>query len=260
MDAPRLFISVVSHNHEALILDNKDIIQISKLDFATVVIKDNCQNLLLEDFCKEHDLIYLDDNPNSGFGQNNNLVFKHCQKHLGLRGNDLFLLMNPDVQISSQMICSMYEQINCHNEMLWSIDLYKDNQFTRSDDSVRYFPTIFSLFKMISLQPVTKPYIKAELIDKAKVDWAAGSFLLIKAEAFLRLDGFDERFFMYYEDVDFCYRFQQCYGQKVHFLKHIKAVHKGAFNNRNIFSTHFRWYLMSLFRFCFYHLIKGRKV
>ena len=37
-------------------------------------------------------------------------------------------------------------------------------------------------------------------------DFVSGSLFFVKALVFKRLDGFDERFFMYYEDVDFCYR------------------------------------------------------
>ena len=42
--------------------------------------------------------------------------------------------------------------------------------------------------------------------DFFSVDFVSGSLMFIKPEVYLSLGGFDERFFMYYEDVDFCYR------------------------------------------------------
>jgi N-acetylglucosaminyl-diphospho-decaprenol L-rhamnosyltransferase len=38
------------------------------------------------------------------------------------------------------------------------------------------------------------------------VDWVAGMFMLFRSEAFRAASGFDERFFLYYEDVDICRR------------------------------------------------------
>jgi GT2 family glycosyltransferase len=48
------------------------------------------------------------------------------------------------------------------------------------------------------------------LVHKAEkpqqVDWVSGGFMLVKKDAFEKVDGFDERFFMYIEDMELCYR------------------------------------------------------
>jgi GT2 family glycosyltransferase len=46
--------------------------------------------------------------------------------------------------------------------------------------------------------------------DRARdVDWAVGAALLVRREAYLDIGGFDERFFMYAEDVEWCWRAHQ---------------------------------------------------
>ena len=146
------------------------------------------------------------------------------------------------------------------NESLFAINLYKDQNFLVSDDSLRYFPDLSSLVKLFIKKPVADKYNKEELNDASIVDWAAGSFLIVKSSLYQALSGFDERYFMYYEDVDFCFRAKVKCNQRVNFLKHVKAVHEGAFSNRNIFSPHFRWYIKSLFRFLFVKTFKSYRL
>ncbi len=59
------------------------------------------------------------------------------------------------------------------------------------------------------------------------VDQVPGAFFLVKRETFDRLGGFDERFFMYYEDVDFSYR-AHLVGWKTLYLAEISVQHEGG--------------------------------
>mgnify|MGYP001565275397 CR=1 FL=1 len=56
------------------------------------------------------------------------------------------------------------------------------------------------------------------------VDWVQGSAFLIDGDLFRKLGGFDERFFMYYEDVDLCRR---CWGEgrAVYYLPSVSLTH-----------------------------------
>lgn len=59
------------------------------------------------------------------------------------------------------------------------------------------------------------------------VDQVIGAFFLVRAALFRRLGGFDERFFVYFEEVDFAYRARQC-GWRSLFLADAQAFHKGG--------------------------------
>jgi len=56
------------------------------------------------------------------------------------------------------------------------------------------------------------------------VDWVTGAFMGFSRELFERVGGFDEDYFMYYEDVDFCLRARRA-GAQSYFLPSAKAVH-----------------------------------
>jgi hypothetical protein len=61
------------------------------------------------------------------------------------------------------------------------------------------------------------------------VDWVQGSFLLVRSSVWKALNGLDERFFMYVEDVDFCKRVWNL-GYKCAYLPGLRYLHWGGFN------------------------------
>lgn len=56
------------------------------------------------------------------------------------------------------------------------------------------------------------------------VDWVSGGAMFIRKETFERVHGFDEKFFMYYEDMDFCKRVRQA-GEKVLYFPSVSIKH-----------------------------------
>ena len=66
-------------------------------------------------------------------------------------------------------------------------------------------------------------------LEASEVDWVQGSFLLIRTELWNSLDGFDEQYFMYVEDVDLCRRARDS-GFSCVLLPRMRYVHIGGFN------------------------------
>jgi GT2 family glycosyltransferase len=111
--------------------------------------------------------------------------------------------------------------------------------------SARMFPTLRDEFFTISGLAARYPQntflarLDRRWADPAKsaiVDWIPGAFVFIPSQVFEQLGGFDERFFMYYEEVDLCRRMQEA-GLQVHYWPEVKAVHIGGESAKTVKSA-----------------------
>ena len=60
-----------------------------------------------------------------------------------------------------------------------------------------------------------------------EVEWISGAAMIMKREVFNEINGFDERFFMYFEDLDFAFRAKKA-GWQSYYLAETKALHYGG--------------------------------
>lgn len=241
-----VYISVVSHGHSELINS------LNCLDFLcekfNVIVKSNKSNDQFDSLISHPNFHWLDEQYGCGFGENNNIVFQYCCSNLSITENDYFIMLNPDVIIEVDEISRLIQLMEQDNILFSAINLFKDEQKTIYDNSVRRFPS-FSQFVKSFLG-----FGNSSIIDKSKidqpchVDWASGSFQAIKASHYAQIGGFDEKYFMYCEDIDICYRSSKM-GQPITFYPQIKALHLAKHANRKLFSKHFYWHVSSVIRF-----------
>ncbi|EMD78538.1 glycosyl transferase, family 2 [Vibrio diabolicus E0666] len=242
----KIYISVVSHGHSELI--NK-ISCLSKLSNSfEVVVKSNKPG---DDFSADlnaKNFHWLNQSYYSGFGRNNNIVYNYCVSDLGMKDEDYFVILNPDVDINTNSLMSLITKMNKSRVNIATINLFRDYKFSKHDNSIRKFPRLIDFVSsFIGLK--NKSVITKESITKScSVDWAAGSFLAFSSKYFRLLNGFDECYFMYCEDIDICYRSSKL-GNKVIYYPSIKAVHLAKHANRKLLSKHFVWHVKSVIRF-----------
>lgn len=246
----RLFISIVSHGHADLLARSLPLfIGIGRVNICVV---DNVGESILQDFCLTHSIDYIS-HPGTvlGFGSNNNLAFRHFESNYDLASGDYFICCNPDVLISAEMLDSLADSLEAFSPNLAGINLFVDEQYQSYDYSIRRFPKISDYFNRILRRGVSTALDRASVEMPIESDWAAGSFLIFSVHLFRSLDGFDERFFMYFEDVDICLRAWRYERVRLLYFPHVRAVHFAAFRNRKLLSKHFYWYFCSLLRYFF---------
>jgi GT2 family glycosyltransferase len=86
-----------------------------------------------------------------------------------------------------------------------------------------------TLGRLIGYAPVLRNYYLSTWPHTCarRVPWVKGAALAIRRKAFETVNGFDESFFMYYEEVDLCYRLHAA-GWQVHFAPVTTVVHAGG--------------------------------
>jgi GT2 family glycosyltransferase len=90
------------------------------------------------------------------------------------------------------------------------------------------FPSLVRLVLLRSMLVPPGNYGTEQAYD---VDWVQGSFLLLRSDLWQALNGLDERYFMYAEDVDLCKRIRNA-GFKCAYLPHQRYLHWGGYDVR----------------------------
>lgn len=73
----------------------------------------------------------------------------------------------------------------------------------------------------------------ADPMQPAQVDWVPGAYCLVRQQALQSIGFFDERFFLYYEEVDLCMRLKQA-GYKVAYWPELRATHWGGESSKTV--------------------------
>jgi hypothetical protein len=135
-------------------------------------------------------------NPSSkGFGANHNAAFAHC-------ATPVYCVVNPDIRLDSDPFPGLLNVLS--STRVGVAGPLVRNPAGAIEDSARRFPTFASLGRKL-FEAQAGPDYPAEG-DPLHVDWVAGMFMAFRSEAYRAVGGFDERFFLYYEDVDICRR------------------------------------------------------
>ncbi|UJF18546.1 glycosyltransferase family 2 protein [Vibrio sp. SS-MA-C1-2] len=242
-----IFISIISHKHERLI-KSLDIIKNLTKDYV-VVLKSNAEG---DDFSEyiSPNFHWINNEFGLGFGHNNNVIFQYCELKLGMLESDYFIVLNPDVIISNNEIYNLVSTMQTQSHKLAAINLYKDDDYTIYDNSIRSFPMLTQFISSFIGKKNTAVIDKSTIDHITDVDWAAGSFQAFNVQHYKQLQGFDQRYFMYCEDIDICWRSHRL-GESVKFYPNIRALHLAKHANRKIFSKHFYWHVTGVFRFLF---------
>jgi len=172
-----------------------------------LIVIDNSLENTLEAFCNEYkDIRYLHSKVNLGFGAGHNLAFKNLSK-----SSDIHLIVNPDVYFNVDNINKFLKWFYTSKDISLAIPMVL-NPDGSIQSIVRKIPTPWNLIsRRIGLSSGEINIEKNEIND---IPFAHGCFMTFKTAIFAELDGFDERFFMYMEDIDIFIRAKQ-FGRTV---------------------------------------------
>lgn len=76
-----------------------------------------------------------------------------------------------------------------------------------------------------ALARAADPYVTSQGGKTRDVDWVVGACVLVRGEALADVGGFDERFFLYFEEIDWCRRARER-GWRIRYLPEVAARHQ----------------------------------
>ena len=165
---------------------------------------------------------------NSGYGTAANQGISVCIA-------DYVLLLNGDTAIETGTLENVARYLDSHPSVaivgprLMSPDGTLQRSCYPWPTSGFVFLQESGLGELIGFIPVLREtYLRTwSHVDARAVPWVLGAALAIRKTAFEAVSGFDESFFMYYEEADICYRLQAI-GWSVHFAPVAIVTHAGG--------------------------------
>jgi N-acetylglucosaminyl-diphospho-decaprenol L-rhamnosyltransferase len=185
----------------------------------------------------------------------------------GARGSmaDYLLFLNTDIEVERNALVTpiaYLQRAEAANVGMLGIQLREpDGSVARSCSR---FPTLGTFLAMMvgldRLWPARFPNIQMREWDHGQtreVDQVMGAFLLMRRSLFEALGGYDERFFVYMEDIDLAMRARAA-GLRSVYLADVRALHLGGGTARRAWSESLYFAARSRVQFAFKHLGTAR--
>ncbi len=201
-----LTVSIVSHMQLGFVKHLlADIAKFCDPSFLEVIVTINVhekKDILPEDYL--FNLTVIRNRSPKGFGANHNYAFSIAR-------GDYFCVINPDIRLNGDPFLGLIRGLSDKSVgVIASLVLRENGCFA---DSAREFPSIPLLVRRIVYKTRQSDYLIGS--RPIQPDWIAGMFMLFPSSVFKTLEGFDERYFLYCEDIDICARL---------YLKGLKCV------------------------------------
>ncbi|HAY33249.1 MAG TPA: glycosyltransferase family 2 protein [Ignavibacteria bacterium] len=224
-------IIIINYNQKTLLKDCLDsVYEKFRFEFEVIVIN-NSPNENLEELKQLYRNIIILNNSNRGYSNANNLGAKNSSgsnllflnadtKIVTAPGDDLFkLLDNPETGAVGLKLFN--------EDGTFQLSFWKENNFL-NEISNKNEEKEFEKRNAIAIGLKETEYSGIK-----EVDWVTGAALAIRKDVFLKAGGFDEKFFLFYEDADLCKRLKDA-GYKNMFYPFCNIIHyKGEIVNQN---------------------------
>jgi len=158
-----------------------------------------------------------------------------CNQGAEAGKSEYILFLNPDIRLfPGSLVKALHFLDEQGNERIGILGIQLVDEKGVIQRNVARFPTLKSLFsQMLGLDRLWPRRFPSHFMsewdhrESKEVDQVAGAFYLVRRMEFEELKGFDERFFMYFEDLDFAYRAKQA-GWTSYYLADAQAFHQGG--------------------------------
>jgi len=202
-------------------LESLNVIEDNRFSHEVIVVDNNSDDGILESFRQLFPgFTFILNDGNFGFANGCNLGAKNSH-------GSYILFLNPDTIINSKALFAMYSEVR----MRKPFSVISCCQVKENGSEERPYGSYLSPFNLtgwlrainkIFLHHQEKSFLQTE--DYLYPDWVSGSVVMVSRETYNGLKGWDDDFWMYFEDVDICRRASLKNGEIV-LIKTVSIVH-----------------------------------
>lgn len=236
---------------------------------SEIIIVDNCSTDGSQEYIQKlyPEVIWIQNQKNAGFSKANNKGIKQAK-------GEFILILNPDTLVSENLFKNIIPFAeNSEKFGILGVRLV-DATGVFHPESKRNIPnlknTFDKLFSNLNIFRKNKKsinYYNTSLkeYDCGKVEILTGAFMFTRKSDFLKLGGFDEKYFMYGEDIDLSYTYLRHGFSNYYFGKETVVHYKGesTIKNKEYYKRFFgamkifvkKYYAQNIFKY--YFLIFG---
>lgn len=202
------------------------------LDFEVLVIDnastDGSQAMIKKEFPQ---VVLVENKENLGFGKGNNQGFALAQ-------GEYLMCLNSDVLVLDRAIEKLVAYLDTHPSvvMIGPKLLNADRTFQSAcrrtlPDPLNAFIYLFGLSKIIKIKGREYKRFSDDENQTGPTEALSGSAMMFRRRVYETIGGFDERFFMYGEDLDFCKQTRDRVGEIV-YLAEAEIIHYGGASSK----------------------------
>jgi len=219
---------MVSYNTESLLPKAINNLRDAAIGFRLKIViidnvsRDGSVSLIRRDF---PDCTLIENKKNVGFGRANNQALPFIEGRY-------VLLLNTDAFVSPDALKKTISYMD-ENRECGILGVKLVGREGELQPSCRYFPTPLNLF--LQRTGFNRLFPGARLVDDMswnhdlarECDWVPGCYFLLRKEVIEQIGLFDERYFLYYEEVDLCFSAKKA-GWQVHYYPDTTVIHLGG--------------------------------
>ncbi|MEB7584256.1 glycosyltransferase [Serratia rubidaea] len=235
----KIVASIVLYHHSYAQVENTLISLLNEQSVDRIILVDNGGSEWVSSLDNDR-IDYISCGENTGFGHGHNLAMAQY-----LTDCHYFLICNPDISFSPTSLEGLYRfAYEGQHQFVAPRIHYTCGRFQYS---CRLLPTPANLLlrrfvpKLGAKMDINYELQRADYTQTFAVPSVSGCFMLIKSELLETLKGFDERYFMYLEDVDLCRRASQL--TDIYYFSGATVTHvfgKGSYKNLTMLRYHVR--------------------
>ena len=214
----KLTLSIVSHGHHAHVAKLlQHLARLDRSDFEVILTLNLPEPVAVDALPYPVRLIH--NSAPKGFGANHNAAFLES-------AGDYFVILNPDIELPEDPFGPLLELAQRDSLNICApLIVDADGQV---EDSARNFPTPYGLFKRLLCRLLGRPILPDALRqdnDTLQPDWVAGMFVMVPRAIYQQLGGFNDDYFLYFEDVEFGARARLA-GCHILVCKRARVIHQ----------------------------------